>query len=51
MVIRLGVDYNKISIFARFVSNDLHGSANVFGFQVFRGFPVVKPINRCVVRK
>jgi hypothetical protein len=48
VVIRLGVDCNRILRFAIFV--DLYGYATIFGHQVFRFFHVVNPIKRRVVR-
>jgi hypothetical protein len=50
LVIRLGVDYNKIQRFTGFVAIDMHGSINIFGRHLFMFFPIVKPIKRHVVR-
>ena len=46
LVIRLVVDCNKISRFARFLANDLCGSITIFRVPLFRVFPTVKPINK-----
>ena len=42
----LVVDYNTILRFSRFVANDLHRSITIFGCQVFKDFPIVKPIKK-----